>query len=92
LDFKIHKLNKPKNQKLFLTKKNFAIFGESTVKGIITLNCKENLSVNKIKLPNKFKDYVNKKIYLGGFKIMNNFFYENNYVFRIMHKLKNMFT
>lgn len=92
LDFKIQKLNKPKNQKLFLTKKNFAIFGESTVKGAITLNCKENLSVNKIKLPNKFKNYINKKIYIGGFKIMNNFFYENNYVFRIMHKLKNMFT
>ena len=91
LDFKIKKLNKPKNQKLFVTKKNFAIFGESTVEGSITLNCKKSLSTNKIRIPNKFKNYINKKIYIGGFKILNNFFFENNYILRIICKFKNIF-
>ena len=91
MDYMINKLNKPKKQKLFVTKKNFAIYGESTVKGVITLNCKENLSINKIKLPDRFKNYINKKIYIGGFKFLNNFFFENSYIFRIIFKFKKIF-
>jgi len=39
---------------LFVTRENFAVFGESTQKGVITQNCYESILVSGIELPEWF--------------------------------------
>ena len=41
--------------RLFVTKENFAIFGESTHKGLITQNCYESIRSTEIELPRWFR-------------------------------------
>jgi len=40
--------------RLFVTRENFAVFGESTQKGVITQNCYESILVSGIELPEWF--------------------------------------
>ena len=46
---------KPSEYRLFVTEKNFAIFGESTNKGTITRNCYESIKETRIELPEWFR-------------------------------------
>ena len=73
MDFMKDRIKKPLHHKLIVTKKNYGIFGESTIKGKMTINCKESLLNNNIKIPNKI-NYINKRVYMGGYKIFNHFF------------------
>jgi hypothetical protein len=41
--------------RLFVTKENFAVFGESTQRGVITQNCYESMLAGGIKLPEWFQ-------------------------------------
>jgi hypothetical protein len=44
-------VSKPPDYRLFVTKKNFAVFGESTHKGNLTRNCYESIKRTNIDLP-----------------------------------------
>ena len=74
MDFMKDRIKKPLHHKLIVTKKNYGIFGESTIKGKMTINCKDSLLNKGIKIPNKI-NYIDKRVYMGGFKIFNKFFF-----------------
>jgi hypothetical protein len=46
---------KPSELRLFVTKENFAVFGESTSRGLITQNCYESMVASNIELPAWFR-------------------------------------
>ncbi|MEP7016192.1 MAG: hypothetical protein ABI925_12185 [Verrucomicrobiota bacterium] len=50
---------------LFVTEKNFAIFGESTNRGAITQNCYESIRATGIELPEWFREPNGKHVTLG---------------------------
>jgi hypothetical protein len=50
---------------LFVTKENFAIFGESTNRGAITQNCYESITASGIELPDWFRRPNGKYVTLG---------------------------
>jgi hypothetical protein len=50
-----HQILKPPELRLFVTKENFAVFGESTRRGAITQNCYESIVTTNIVLPNWFR-------------------------------------
>jgi hypothetical protein len=50
---------------LFVTEKNFAIFGESTNRGAITQNCYESAMATGIELPEWFRQPTGKYVTLG---------------------------
>ncbi len=52
-------------QRLFVTKENFAIFGESTNRGSITQNCYESIRRTNIELPDWFQNPNGKYVTLG---------------------------
>jgi len=51
--------------RLFVTEKNFAIFGESTNKGLITQNCYESIRKTKIELPAWFRRSSGRYVTMG---------------------------
>ncbi len=51
--------------RLFVTRENFAIFGESTHKGTINRNCYESIKRTKIELPKWFRKPNDKYVTLG---------------------------
>jgi len=50
---------------LFVTKENFAVFGESTNRGAITQNCYESILASGIELPEWFRHPNGKHVILG---------------------------
>ena len=52
--------------RLFVTKNNFAIFGESTHKGTINRNCYESIRQTDIKLPEWFRKPNDKTVIIGN--------------------------
>jgi hypothetical protein len=44
-------LQKPADHRLFVSRRNLAVFGESTVRGTLTLNCRRSLSANGLPAP-----------------------------------------
>jgi len=46
---------KPDEYHLFVTEQNFAVFGESTKRGVITRNCLESIRQTDIELPEWFQ-------------------------------------
>jgi len=46
---------KPSELRLFVTKENFAVFGESTARGLITQNCYESMVASNIEFPDWFR-------------------------------------
>lgn len=46
---------KPPDLRLFVTKENFAVFGESTARGLITQNCYESMVASNIEFPDWFR-------------------------------------
>jgi len=51
--------------RLFVTKQNFAVFGESTSRGIITQNCYESMVAAGIEIPEWFHDPNGEYVTLG---------------------------
>jgi hypothetical protein len=60
-----YKVSLPESHRLFVTKENLAIFGESTSRGKLTLNCYESIVRNNLPLPKLALD-EDKTIILGG--------------------------
>jgi hypothetical protein len=56
---------KPPELRLFVTKENFAVFGESTARGLITQNCYESMVANQIELPEWFRQPNGQYVTLG---------------------------
>jgi len=56
---------KPNEYRLFVTEQNFAIFGESTKRGLITRNCLESIAQTDIELPEWFKRSNGERITMG---------------------------
>ena len=55
LDALKDQIPKPDEYRLFVTEQNFAVFGESTKRGVITRNCLESMQQTKIELPEWFQ-------------------------------------
>ena len=53
------------DHRLFVTKENFAVFGESTQYGRLTRNCYESIRKTAIELPPKYKRPGRKRITMG---------------------------
>ena len=51
--------------RLFVTKENFAVFGESTQRGVITQNCYESIVASGIELPEWFRSPNGEYVTLG---------------------------
>ena len=60
---------KPPNLRLFVTKENFAVFGESTARGVITQNCYESMIANQIELPDWFRHPNGQHVTMGKLSI-----------------------
>ena len=56
---------KPSELKLFVTKENFAVFGESTHKGTINQNCYDSIVKTDIELPKWFRKPNGKSVIIG---------------------------
>jgi hypothetical protein len=56
---------KPPELKLFVTKENFAVFGESTHKGTINQNCYDSIMKADIELPEWFRKPNGKSVIIG---------------------------
>jgi len=63
--------------RLFVIKENFAVFGESTQRGVITQNCYESMLASGIKLPEWFQHPNGEYITLG--KLQAALWYGTNY-------------
>jgi hypothetical protein len=60
-----HLIVKPPEHRIFVTKENFAVFGESTQLGAITQNCYDSISTTNIELPEWFRQPNGKYVTLG---------------------------
>ncbi len=61
------KMSIPKKpeHRLFVTKENFAVFGESTQNGRVTRNCYESIRKTGIELPRRYRWPSRKRIFMG---------------------------
>jgi hypothetical protein len=53
------------DHRLFVTRENFAVFGESTQDGRLTRNCYESMRDNNIEVPPKYQIPSRKKVTMG---------------------------
>jgi hypothetical protein len=60
-----HKVSMPKDIRLFVTKENFAVFGESTRRGQITQNCYDSIIKTGIPVPEWFQNTTGEHVTLG---------------------------
>ena len=60
-----HEVVKPRTHRLFVTRENFAVFGESTRRGLITQNCYESIVGTEIALPEWFRQPNGERVILG---------------------------
>jgi hypothetical protein len=56
---------KPPELRLYVTKENFAVFGESTHKGTINQNCYDSIVKTDIELPQRFRQPNGKSVIIG---------------------------
>jgi hypothetical protein len=56
---------RPLEHRLFVTKENFAVFGESTNKGLITQNCYDSIRRTGIELPRWFRRSNGQHVIMG---------------------------
>jgi hypothetical protein len=59
------KIPKLPEHRLFVSEKNFAVFGESTHRGAITQNCYESITASGIELPEWFRQPNGERIIMG---------------------------
>lgn len=60
-----HEIPKPDEFRLFVTKTNFAVFGESTQRGLITRNCFDSITQTNIELPEWFRRSNGQRVTMG---------------------------
>lgn len=60
-----HEIVKLPEHRLFVTKENFAVFGESTRRGEITQNCYDSIITTNIDLPEWFRHTTGQRVMLG---------------------------
>jgi hypothetical protein len=60
-----HEIVKLPEHHLFVTKENFAVFGESTRRGAITQNCYDSIITTNIELPEWFRHSTGEHVTLG---------------------------
>ena len=65
LDGLKNRIEKPGDYHLFVTRQNFAVFGESTKRGTITRNCLESIARTDIELPEWFRHSNGERIMMG---------------------------
>lgn len=65
MDTLIKSIQKPQNHRLFVTKKNFAIYGESASRGMLTKNCYQSLVKENVFIPLKRNNHNGRKQILG---------------------------
>lgn len=58
-------VEKPLSHRLFVTKENFAVFGESTSRGVLTKNCYKSMVKEKLSIPSWFLDSTDREIIMG---------------------------
>jgi hypothetical protein len=56
---------KPHEFRLFVTRENFAVFGESTTRGLITQNCYESMVASQMELPEWFRHPNGEHVTMG---------------------------
>jgi hypothetical protein len=59
------KIEKPVSHRLFVSKKNFAVYGESSHNGIITENCYRSIMANNLPMEERFKQRQSKERIVG---------------------------
>ncbi|MFQ3189270.1 MAG: hypothetical protein ACI936_000394 [Paraglaciecola sp.] len=64
-DFK-DDMSKPLDQKLFVTSKNHAVFGESATRGVLTKNCSESIKALGLTHPNWAEGVTQDEIFMGN--------------------------
>lgn len=57
----------PSDQKIYVSEKNLAIFGESTRHGKLTINCVESMEKNQFLIPEEWEIYKKNSIFQGRF-------------------------
>jgi hypothetical protein len=60
-----HDVPMPRDFRLFVTKENYAVFGESTRRGKITQNCYDSMRANGIDLPEWFRATTGEEVLIG---------------------------
>lgn len=60
-----NEIAKPDDLKLYVTKNNYAVFGESTQRGQITANCFESIHATKLELPAWFRQPTSEYVTMG---------------------------
>ena len=60
-----HEVTKLPEHRLFVTQENFAMFGESTRRGVITQNCYDSIKDTDIELPDWFSQTTGEYVTLG---------------------------
>jgi hypothetical protein len=60
-----HDVPMPKEFRLFVTKENYAVFGESTRRGRITQNCYDSMIASGIEVPEWFRATTGEEVLLG---------------------------
>lgn len=64
-------LKKPSDHRLFVSKRSLAIFGESTIRGVITKNCYDSLVKNGLRPPEWATKTTETEILVGNLSISN---------------------
>jgi hypothetical protein len=71
---------KPPSHRIFVTRQNMAVFGESTHRGMMTRNCYRSMSENGLALPVWCSETMNKELVMGTFG--------DNVMWRLRHLVK----
>ena len=63
------RVKKPKSHRLFVTRENLAVFGESTSRGVLTKNCFESMRKNNVAIPPWASETTDREIIMGDKKV-----------------------
>ncbi|MEM1223457.1 MAG: hypothetical protein AAGH40_11935, partial [Verrucomicrobiota bacterium] len=58
-------VSKPEDHQIFVTRENMSAFGESTSRGIITLNCRNSLIKHNLTVPEWASEVATDEITMG---------------------------
>ena len=59
------RVEKPASHRIFVTRENHAVFGESTVAGALTLNCHASFVENGLALPSWASETAGRAVVMG---------------------------
>lgn len=76
-------VSKPQDHRIFVTRDNFSVFGESTSQGVMTLNCRNSLRKHSLPIPTWASEVTPNERIMGG--------YSQNMFSRFIKKLKKRF-